>query len=1199
MKELEILYKILEKRGLKTEEDIEKYLNPDETLKHDIKLLDGFDLFRDRLNSLSNQKQTVVFWCEKDIDKIIGLYFIKKCIYDNSNVFIHFIEKEEREKTSKERLFNEKVDTLIILGKNTFSPEEVIQIKNNNIKLINISNEKKSDELNSFFDLYINPNSEISTYPFKELSFSNLCLKMYKEIIGEDYQTNTKYFGMALIGTVNSGCKLIEENRYYAKLGMDNFLNNGLILHLVRKNRGKNIAKTRNDIDDVFSKMTKEALKVCEASFINNMIESNDKEPYIIEDSINKIINFSRVYRQKKGEDKIILNAEKSLIYEDGDYIIKKINDIDNEIYKDAIKAIALEKRKNMLVVDNEMKFIYYDLKESDFSDKFKNNIDGIDKSVKRLVTGKMTGVNIEDVINIILTCKVKNENVVVNYDYELKIEDFNYQLEKELLKMEPTGVGNWNARFKIENVSFRNISEFSGKSTCQIDDGKNSKNIWYFGHKNIDTQWTYDIIIDSNYQLLDMEKKEFINRSFEKGLDNRDVSILGVTAKKKEELNKRNIFTVNDILEKTPIRYIDTRFPKKVDEMFEMVNSGNLNVISTIGTIQQIKSGPKIKTLLECKDDDGSIFYVGWFYDWVRGSFYSGERCFFTGKLSRYGKNVIIYPDGINYCGRDIENLKRINPYYTSTSSPSNEYIKTRIKTAIDYTNKEDYLEDDIIEKFGLDIRKDAFRMIHSPESDSDIKRGRDRFLFDELFKFSLNLNIQNKEKNSKNNIIFEPKKTKETFEKIIPYTLTNDQKRAIDIIIDGCKEGEKFEGLLQANVGHGKTIIAIYFAILAASNGYQTAVLAPTEILAKQHYSEFSKYLNSFGIKSACLAGKMSTKEKRLIYDGVKNGFIKVLIGTNAVINRDFKNLGLIVCDEQHKFGVKQREKLYEMGNNPHYLSMSATPIPRSLCMSVYGSGVTILDLKEKPGNRPDVVSIISNSKEMTDEYIINEVSAGHQVYIVCPAIEDGVWADLNGVASVKSVEGEISKLIKKSGLNVKYAVLTGKTKTEELNNIMTDFKEGNISIIISTTVVEVGVDVENATLMVIKNSDRLGIAQLHQLRGRVGRGNSQSYAIFVSKDSSENSAKRLSIILHSNDGFKIADEDLKMRGPGEFFGEKQSGIQSFNIANTYKDYDVFKLAMDDAKSILNEDDKLTSSKYSFIGLKLDGFLKKRYTL
>lgn len=523
------------------------------------------------------------------------------------------------------------------------------------------------------------------------------------------------------------------------------------------------------------------------------------------------------------------------------------------------------------------------------------------------------------------------------------------------------------------------------------------------------------------------------------------------------------------------------------------------------------------------------------------------------------------------------------IRPIYKATGGLSSAVIENVVKQALDFIPRQDPIPEDIKNKYNLCSLEFALGNIHFPRDFQALRAAKDRLIFQELFTLQLGLLKLKGRKRRKTQILVTQDFTQEFF-KTLPFTLTNAQKRVIGECVGDLLRGTPMNRLIQGDVGSGKTVVAAALCHTVIKNGYQAAFMAPTEILAEQHYRTLCKLLEGSGINIELLSGSLTKKQKTETIERLSSGSSQLAIGTHALIedNVEFKRLGLVVTDEQHRFGVAQRGALALKGDNPHLLVMSATPIPRTLALIIYGDlDISIID--ELPKGRQPVKTYVvgSNMHQRIYKFIKKHVKLGRQAYIVCPLIEDSD----SGLVSAESYYEKLASGVFK---DCKPGLLHGKLKPSDKDRIMRRFVSGDINILISTTVIEVGVDVPNAVIMVIENAERFGLSQLHQLRGRIGRGGYQSYCILISDTQSKTTQKRLEIMCSTTDGFKIADEDLKLRGPGDFFGSRQHGLPDLKIADMTEDIEILRQAAAAARDVLAQDPDLSLDKHK--GLKTE---------
>ena len=657
-----------------------------------------------------------------------------------------------------------------------------------------------------------------------------------------------------------------------------------------------------------------------------------------------------------------------------------------------------------------------------------------------------------------------------------------------------------------------------------------------------------------------------------------------GIGPKKAEALSIDGLSTIDQLLHYYPRKYLDRT---TLTLLSKLSGGQNVNVIGTIQSIKMRKG--KFKYFLE------SIIYDGYGYltlRWFNGAKYIkkalkiGDKLAVSGKVEFYNGYQIIHPDFEKLKeDEDPINTGSIIPIYPLTSNLKNNGIDSRFLRRIIKTIKKssisinDHFEKNFLLETNLIELKRALNDIHFAKSLIDLKRAIERLKFDEHFFLQLYLAFKNqKNLKIKSKPCFQNSKFDKKIIEALSFELTEAQHRAHTQIKNSLTNSSPMNCLLQGDVGSGKTIVSILASSIAVESNFQVAIMAPTEILARQHLKSFKKEFDPLQITCALLTGGMARKERDKIIESLNNGKIDLVIGTHALIQKDvkFKKLGLVIIDEQHRFGVNQRRKLVEKGNNPHFLAMTATPIPRTLAITLYGD-MDLCIIDEMPKNRKPVITkvIDENRLKRVYDFMAKEVVLGRQCMIVYPLVEETEKSDL--IAATEMYE----ELSKNEFSNLEVGLIHGKMEKTEKDSIMNNFSANNINILISTTVIEVGIDVPNSTIMLIEHAERFGLTQLHQLRGRVGRGKNKSFCILVRRSFSENAKKRLNIMEETNDGFVIADEDLKIRGPGEFFGIRQSGYLSFKIANMKTDGSLIQKARKLAKEIIKHDSNLEGRK------------------
>lgn len=645
------------------------------------------------------------------------------------------------------------------------------------------------------------------------------------------------------------------------------------------------------------------------------------------------------------------------------------------------------------------------------------------------------------------------------------------------------------------------------------------------------------------------------------------------ITAKQLSNLKSLGINTIYDLIYYFPRAYDDRTNIKKIGELkFNEYVVLKATVMSAVNLT--VRSGKKIVKAMVT--DGTGIMEILWFgMPYIKKSLKIGEEYLFIGQTKKSAVFQLINPEYKLFSGQQKVSENEILPIYSSNKNITQNSLRKLVeKFLVNFLNYfEENIPDELIKEYKIMERKSAIKNIHYPVSMKEIEEAKRRFAIEELLILELGI-LKNRfiieNSNSKNYEVEGKKEKVKNFLSQLTFNLTNAQKKVIKEIYDEISNGKIVNRLIQGDVGSGKTVVAMVMLIYMAENGYQGALMAPTEILANQHYLGIKERLEKIGLKVELLTSSIKGKKKNEILEGIANGDIDIVIGTHSLIedNVVFKKLGLIVIDEQHRFGVNQRNKLREKGFLGNLLVMSATPIPRSLALSIYGDlDLSIID-ELPPGRTPIKTKWIANDEDLEKMYdfIYKKVNAGNQAYFVAPLIET---SDKMALKSVDKVSEEIERKFS----NKKIGIIHGKMKAKEKDEVMLKFKNKEYDILIATTVIEVGIDVPASTIMTIYNAERFGLSALHQLRGRVGRGSKQSYCFLISNSITENSKQRLSIMEETEDGFRIAEEDLKLRNSGEIFGLRQSGFSDLKFIDIIYDVKTIKLVRDECIKYLKE--------------------------
>ena len=638
--------------------------------------------------------------------------------------------------------------------------------------------------------------------------------------------------------------------------------------------------------------------------------------------------------------------------------------------------------------------------------------------------------------------------------------------------------------------------------------------------------------------------------------------TIKGIGEKTAASFARLGIHTVNDLIHTYPRNYLTYGEPIDIRDAAQGERCAVCAIISSYVDVRQVRS---LKlTTMTVKDSTGSLKLTWFNSPFLKNVFHKGETYVFVGTVKiKNNMRVMEMPE--YYKPGVYESMRQeMQPVYPLTKGLSNKTFQKAIMSTRQAIYKiDDYIPEDVLRENELMEISEAYENIHFPMNEGVLRNAIKRLAFDEFYKFLYDMNVLKKENIKQENVhkVVQGKAVADFVDEL-PYKLTKGQAEAIEDILADMGSDNVMNRLIQGDVGSGKTIVAATALYACVKEGFQGVLMVPTEVLAKQHFDELSQLFKKFGIKVANLVGSLSLKEKRKVYEDVKSGEVDILIGTHAVIEEkvEFRDLGLVVTDEQHRFGVNQRKKLANKGTFPHVLLMSATPIPRTLAIIMYAD-LDISVISELPKGRKPIKNCVvgTNYRNTAYNFIAREVSEGNQVYVICPMVDESDTLDVTNVTEYTDT------LRAALPLGIRVEMLHGQMSPTDKNSIMEEFLLGNIHVLVSTTVIEVGINNPNATVMMVENAERFGLAQLHQLRGRVGRGSKQSYCIFINGKESKESTERLQVLENSNDGFFIAGEDLKLRGPGDFFGIRQSGDVIFNLADIYNHADMLKLAQD----------------------------------
>jgi len=671
--------------------------------------------------------------------------------------------------------------------------------------------------------------------------------------------------------------------------------------------------------------------------------------------------------------------------------------------------------------------------------------------------------------------------------------------------------------------------------------------------------------------------------------------TLKGIGEKTAKLFEKVGIRTIDDLLHYYPNGYDTYGEPKAIGELSEDETGAVEGFLKSGATGVHINGLSIVQATIS--DMTGKLRLVWYHMPYLKNTLRPDSHFIFRGRVIRKKNGLTMEQPQMFKPEAYEELLSSMRPVYAQTKGLGNKTITSAVEQALAIrTLERDYLPASLRISNELAEYNFAIEHIHFPANEEDLRFARKRLVYDEFFFFLLAVrHLKEKRQNIRSPFHVEKQEECRRLLKDLPYRLTNAQLRTLEEVLGDLKSGSVMNRLIQGDVGSGKTIIAVLALLAVCENGYQGALMVPTEVLARQHYESVAELFAAYGVekKVILITGSMTAKEKRLAYEKVASHEADIIIGTHALIQEKvvYDNLALVITDEQHRFGVAQREMFGNKGQMPHVLVMSATPIPRTLAIILYGDlDISVID--ELPANRLPIKNCVVDKSYRPRAYrfIENEVKNGRQAYVICPMVEESEMIEAENVL-------DYTKALRENLPGIRVEYLHGKMKGKEKNKIMEEFAAGNIQVLVSTTVIEVGVNVPNATVMMIENAERFGLAQLHQLRGRVGRGDKQSYCIMVNASGNKEKNRRLEVLNKSNDGFYIASEDLKLRGPGDLFGIRQSGDLEFQLADIYTDAVTLKKVSEDVNRLLARDENLEEEENRELRKRLDRFMEEKY--
>lgn len=1176
---------ILYNKGLTTSDQLRKYISPSyNDLNSPYKFRDMTKAV-DIISETISQNAPILIYGDYDVDGVCSLTILYNTIKYLGATALRFVPDRKMgyglNMQMAKSIVAQEIKLVITVDNGITAINEIKYLRDNGVKVI-VTDHHEPGQILPECDALIDAKCEGETYPFTELCGAGVALKLSEALIGKDKAM--EFIDLAALATVADVVPLVNENRTIVKLGINKMNSEpSLWVKSLRLVYPETKVVNAYHLGYLYGPMINACGRLSTAKIAIQFLTEEDSSESVVYASKLKELNEKR----KDVEQKIV----KSLSCDLSHNIIIAVGQWPQGVVGLAASRITEKYNKPSIVFTyNPEKNIYTGSARSIDSIDLFSHISKYSHLAEKFGGHKMAAgmsvseENFQQYINDLYQefDSIDSSAFEKNYYYtcEASLEDLKNNFIYDANILEPCGCQSPSLKVLVNNIKLEKLKYKSDKTNgffAEVTQNGVSADAVSFMQETINPNLFYNAILDysprkqNEYRILAIEavdeieskktlKDSSVVMATEAVIDSNEAGItkpldipaenygrrsiplnleaLGISEKKISQFNKAGIFNSEDLINYFPVKYMDFRKTITAD----LIRSNEKCAI--IGSVLNIRSstGTNNCTIVTCTccDTSGQKFSVRWFNQaYVTKSLFEHSTYIFcgTGYVGQQG-----YPSvNVQFFDRDICKLQTLIPIYKKITGMSNDYLVSAIQSALEKQPLTDYLEKSVVDKYNLINQTSSIRLLHNPNSETDIAVAQRRKVFDSLFRFNFILKHNLKTACNKNNYIVKDREVISEFASLIPYELTADQKSSIiDISKSMGSEDSPVNDLIQGDVGCGKTIIAYFLAAIAARNGFQTSIAAPTEVLARQHFEGIKEYAKKLGLTVALLTGTTKARERKTILTNLASGELQILIGTHAVFQKSviFKNLGLAIIDEQHKFGVEQRNSFANNEFMPHVITMSATPIPRTLAMATFGDHIAVYNIKTKPNGRKDVITQKVQSDDELYSFIYKEICNGHQAYIVCPLIDES--EKLTSVDSIKSAVSSAKKFFAKYP-EVKISDISGRMKQEDIAAEINKFKNNESQILISTTIIEVGVNVPNATVIAIKSSERFGLAQAHQLRGRVGRGSAQSYCLLQSTDSEDVKAD---ILCNNSDGFEIAKEDMKLRGTGDFIGTSQSG-------------------------------------------------------
>lgn len=1156
-------------RGIQSKKEIHDFLYPSVDQLHDPFLFKEMGLAVTRIQEALVRKESIVVWGDYDVDGVCSsslLYLALK--QKGANVKVYVPDRHGEGYGLNREGFNRivaafKPKLLITVDCGITSAELIREFKDAGVDTIVTDHHEISGEVPSCVAV-IDPMNFGETYPYHHLCGAGVAFKLVEALFGWKYAQ--QFMDLVAIATISDVMPLTKENRVLVHLG----------LQAINTNPRLGVQAL---IEELKKTQKIESIKASNVAFgIGPMINAQGRLAHN-KDSVSLLVSKDANYCRMIAEQLGNLNRKRKEIEQELVVICRHViekNPLEKVVIVEghdweggvigivASRLVELYHRPTLVFTYDPVKRVYTGSARSIPHVSIHQLLSKCDFLLEKwgghaVAAGLTVSEDNWEFFKTVLLGEAEALDEAlfektVFYDQEIPLHEVNDSLISDAHVLEPCGMGNPKITYMTKGVDFvrpqvlgkeakhfrttlfKDSTEVSAIAFNKLRPNNNNRLsvVYQLGYNEFNGSTTIQAQIQ-NYLEHDEEPSLIQYNSKPKTVP---LNELDVSETKASQFLSRGIHNLETLLRFLPQRYKDYSTLTTVKDLILSPQEGV--DVALCGTIKKIHPTKKM-VLAFCVDDSHHEFSVGWFgREYLARQLRVGVRYIFCGKAktSKTG-GLQLFPE---LWSPEIEQYQRIIPVYKKIKGMSDDFLLNTLQKGFMHLENKEVLSRKIIEQFNLPTTSQMLRMVHFPKTEQEVLQAKKRLIFDSLFQFNFLLKLNEKFGNQVSDFKMTHANLAVKVVQSLPYALTGDQRKTLNSFISHFRnDTSPINSLIQGDVGSGKTIVAFLLMCIAYENGYQSVLVAPTEVLAQQHALSLKDLMEPFGIDVVCLTGSTKAAEKKKITQAIRTNQVQMIVGTHAVLQASvtYSKLGLAIIDEQHRFGVDQRNQLLSQGFIPHFVTMSATPIPRTLSMALFGNSIQVFNIFEKPQGRKKIQTLLMETDKEINQFMYSEIQKGRQCYVVCPLIEE---SETEGFNHLKSVAKE-AEAIRKAFAHypdILISDISGKLKSEEVDMKIARFKNGETQILISTTIVEVGVNVPNASVMVLKSSERFGLAQAHQLRGRVGRGDYQSYCILQSTGLD----KKSEILCHTEDGFEIAKEDLKLRGAGDYLGTQQSG-------------------------------------------------------